>query len=322
MGENLVPVTGYQLPADGLTPAQRLYQAWLGGRSVQTRRAYEGDLKQFAAFCRAESPETALRLFLALDAGAANHVALQWRSAMLEAKLSPATINRRLAALRSLAKLGRTLGMIAWGVEIGNVSSQAYLDTAGPGEEAFRRMLAKLGERTDTKGVRDYTMVRVLYDLGLRRSELCRLNVGDLDLERRKLMVLGKGRREPKPLSVPPRTVDIIKAWLQRCASIGLATAPSSPLFVSINRHGGPGARLTGDGLYRVVRDLGLAVGIKTRTHALRHQSITDVLTLTNGNIIQARDFARHRSAETTLRYNDNREDHAGDLARRLSERF
>lgn len=39
-----VPVVAAALPADPRTPAQKLYEAWLGGRSQETRRAYAGGL--------------------------------------------------------------------------------------------------------------------------------------------------------------------------------------------------------------------------------------------------------------------------------------
>jgi integrase/recombinase XerC len=57
---------------------------------------------------------------------------LGYRSHLVDRKLSPATINRRLAALRSLVKLGRTLGVITCTLEVPNLKAQAYRDDLPP----------------------------------------------------------------------------------------------------------------------------------------------------------------------------------------------
>jgi integrase/recombinase XerC len=52
----------------------------------------------------------------------------------------------------------------------------------------------------------------------------------------------------------------------------------------------------------------------------VRHASITRVLDLSGGDVRAAQKFSRHRSVATVLRYDDNRRDLAGELARRLAE--
>ena len=63
-----------------------------------------------------------------------------YRAHLQDRKLSPATINRRLAALRSLVKLARTLGLVTWGLEVEGLRSQAALATsrAEKDKEAFQ----------------------------------------------------------------------------------------------------------------------------------------------------------------------------------------
>ncbi len=51
------------------------------------------------------------------------------------------TINRRLTALRSLVKLGRTLGLVSFTLEVQSVKADPYRDTRGPGRAGFRDML-------------------------------------------------------------------------------------------------------------------------------------------------------------------------------------
>ena len=54
--------------------------------------------------------------------------------------------------------------------------------------------------------MRDRAVVRLLFDLGLRRIEVGRLDRADLDLRAATLDVLGKGRREKVRLTLPGPT--------------------------------------------------------------------------------------------------------------------
>src|SRR5207302_1465260 len=138
----------------------------------QTRRAYAGDLQDFAAWCSAPTAHAAAAQLLAHGHGHANAVALRYRARLLEEGKSPATVNRRLAALRSLVKLARTLGLVAWELDVPGVRSESYRDTRGPGKDGFRKLLAQLERRSDRKGVRDRAILRLLFDLALRRAEV------------------------------------------------------------------------------------------------------------------------------------------------------
>jgi integrase/recombinase XerC len=304
----LVPVCPAPGPLDA-SPAARLAAAFLAGRSPHTLRAYRRDLEDLARFAGGTSAEDAGRLLLAGGQGPANERALRYRAALL---LAPATVNRRLAALRSLVKLARTLGLVPWALDVDGVRSEGYRDTRGPGRDGFRRLLAQLQARTDAKGARDRAVLRLLYDLGLRRGEVCRLDRQDLDLQAGSLDVLGKGRREKVRLALPGPTREALAAWL------AFRGDGPGPLFVRLDR-GGTG-RLTGGAVYALVRQLGERAGLKARPHGLRHAAITRVLDLTGGNVREAQQFSRHQSVATVLKYDDARRDRAGELARRLAD--
>jgi integrase/recombinase XerC len=181
-------------------------------------------------------------------------------------RLAPATVNRRLTAIRSLVKLGRTLGMVGWGLEVEGVRSEAYRDTKGPGRDGFGKLLARLQGRTDPKALRDRAALRLLFDLTLRRGEVVRLDVEDLDLQAGTVAVLGKGRREKATLTLPGPTREALRAWL---AARGQAPGPLFPSLAPGRR-----GRLTGSGLYRVIRGLGAGVGLRVRPHMLRHSAM------------------------------------------------
>src|SRR4051794_29687253 len=172
---------GALAPAD--PPHVRLVRAFLVGRSRQTLRAYARDLADFARWCGAGSPGEASRLLLACGQGRANEVALAYRQQLQARGLAPATVNRRLAALRSLVKLARTLGMVGWALDVDGPRGEPLRDTRGPGREGFRRLLGALAGRTDAKGARDRAVLRLLFDLALRRAEVVSLDVEHVDLD-------------------------------------------------------------------------------------------------------------------------------------------
>ncbi|HJY85987.1 MAG TPA: tyrosine-type recombinase/integrase, partial [Candidatus Acidoferrales bacterium] len=277
-------------------------------------RAYRQDLEDFAEFIPVSSVEEAARLLLTGGHGGANALALAYKTHLYELGLAPSTINRRLAALRSMVKLARSLGMIPWSLEVESVKSEPYRDTRGPGRDGFRRILDRLVQRTDPKGIRDIALLRCLYDLALRRAEVVGLDLEDLDLAAGTLAVLGKGRTEKSPVTLPGPTKAALEAWL------AIRGPTPGPLFRSLDRARKGNGRLTGGAVYLIVRKLGRKAGLETRPHGLRHAAITEALDLTRGDVRAVQKFSRHRDVRTLERYDDARQDLAGEVAKKVAE--
>ena len=293
--------------------AARLLHAFLNGRKPETIAAYRQDLEDFQAFIQSPSLEQAASLLLARGPGEANALALDYKANLIDRKLAANTINRRLTALRSLVKLGRTLGMVSWTIEVQSVKADPYRDTRGPGRAGFRDMLDSLAKRKDPKSMRDRALLRCLFDLGLRRAEVLRLDLEDLDRESGNVAVLGKGRTEKIKLTLPPETKKALEAW------INVRGDAPGPLFCSMNRAKPGVGRLTAIGLYGVVRELGRKIGLKVWPHGLRHAAITEALDLTGGNVRAVQRFSRHRDVRILERYDDNRRDLAGEVAKQVA---
>ena len=78
------------------------------------------------------------------------------------------------------------------------------------------------------------------------------------------------------------------------------------------------GHRLSGGGLYRVIRSLARRAGVATPVspHRIRHSTTTDALDRLDGDVRTARGFTRHASIETVMKYDDARRDDYGKVAR------
>src|SRR5271157_3470182 len=131
--QDLIAVPYQKLEKFPKIDAQILLDSFFSGKSERAIEAYKRDLQDFQKFIGAESEKEAARIFLSRSLGEANSIALQYQKQLLERNLQATTVNRRLAALRSLTQMARTLGMIPWTLQVKNQKTEAYRDTRGPG---------------------------------------------------------------------------------------------------------------------------------------------------------------------------------------------
>lgn len=285
---------------------------FLDGRSDATIRAYETDLRDFALFVGL-AVDDAIRLLLGSGAGAANEIVLRYRAHLSERGLKASSVNRRMATLRSLVGFARTLGAVDWQLAVRGLKTEQYRDTRGPGVQGVRQMLAALKKRGGPKAIRDIAIVRLLFDCALRRGELVTLDVEHLLSDENTILVVRKGRRERERITVPEPTLAAIRAWLS------IRGPEPGPLFTNLDR-AKKGHRLTANGVYRMIRDLGRKIGRTVRPHGLRHAAVTQALSLTGGDVRRVARFSSHRSIQTVLIYDDARQDLGGEIAKLVAE--
>ncbi len=154
-----------------------------------------------------------------------------------------------------------------------------------PSQAAVNDIFARLYERDDDLRIRDALMAELAYGSGLRRGELARLNVEDIDFANYTLHVIGKGnKRRIVPLT--SKAVEGAREYLGRRRATG------GPLFVSWN-----GRRMGTTSVYYVLRS---RVGI--RPHLLRHACATHLLK--NGCGVRAiQELLGHDRLDTTYIY-------------------
>ncbi len=303
--------TALALP-DRAAAIRLLVSRWLGDKSPATIGAYRGDLDQFGLWAGVGSGEAALADLMALDAGSAHGVVLDWLAAMIEAGLSPRTRNRRLTAIKSITGLARMTGLIPWRIEAKGVKVRPIRDTKGPGDAGVRSMLDAI-DGTPIVAARAAVIVRLLYSMALRRGEICEAHVRDYRRgSPRTLSIMGKGKHEREDLTVPPKVAAALDTYLALRGN----PEPDEPLLVNLDR-AAKGVGLTGRSVARIVDDLATSAGIvdHVRPHGLRHSAITKALDETNGDVRRVAAFSRHADVRTVSFYDDKRKDGAGELA-------
>jgi len=297
--QEILPV---QVLASGGTVLDRLLA---DKRSVNTKQAYLKDLAMFSTLLNLSLAE-----FLHLSKEQALEVGFQFKALLIEAGLSEATVNRRLSSLKALAKMGKLLGVCSWDLkEVEGEKIQSYRDTSGVSLETFKQVLNSV-KRETTKGIRDYALLKLLWEAGLRRGELVKLTWADLDIGG-KLSILGKGRgTQAETISITPSLREALLAWK------AVSPTQEGSIFVSLDRVSFAHP-LTGDGLYKLIRKYFKSIDAEKimSPHRIRHSVITELLDASNGNVRTVQKFSRHKSVNTLLIYDDNRTNGQGEMA-------
>jgi integrase/recombinase XerC len=311
MNSRIVPINpklSHLSPVPPSTDWERVLSDWLATkRSPHTQRVYQKDIENFLADLNLE-----LGKFLTLDRHGAYALVSRYKGELIKNNLKSATINRRLAAIKSLVSFSYNCGHCEFMLEaVKGEKLSAYRDTTGVDPETFKRVLGGI-DRGSLKGVRDYALMMLLWSNALRRSEVSRANIGDFDPVAKTLRIFGKGKgNQSEIVSLGIGTVTAIEAWLEARGEVTTDKA----LFCSIN----PGyrdGRLCTQAIYNIVSDRFQSAGItKTMSpHRIRHSSITAALEATRGDVRRVQKLSRHSSLNTLLIYDDNRRNHQGEV--------
>jgi len=267
------------------------------GFSEHTVRSYRSDLTQLVAFAEGRGATAAADLDLEL--------LRDWLWHSSQGGLAKSTLARRAASARSLtAWLSRTK---ATGSDAAARLKAPKSDHHLPrvlSRESMDTILTSLAVRAETGdavALRDRAIVELLYASALRVSELTGLSLGDVDLGRLTVRVLGKGAKERVvPFGVPAR--EALVAWLENGRPL-LATeaggASAAPLFV-----GARGSRLVSRTVYELVSGLLASVPGTgpAGPHTFRHTAATHLLD-GGADLRAVQEMLGHASLGTTQLY-------------------
>jgi integrase/recombinase XerC len=307
--------------AEGLIPAPKqenwlldpskaipaLLESFLRGKKKATLRAYSQGLEVFRQFVGETTTERAAALLFSKPHGLANKIALDFKSWLMEKKLAAATVNLRLASLRSLVDLGRRIGVVPWSLEVDSLPEEKYRDTKGPGLEKVVERIKALRAAGTPMASRDAAVITLMGTMGLRRGEVVGLDLSDWNGS--VLMILGKARTAKEPLSIPEGAQKVLREWLFHRGNA------SGPLFYHFGKGKMHAERLSDRSVGRITNRLELG-----HAHGVRHSAITKALDDSKGDVRKVAKFSRHKNIQTLLRYDDNRKDMAGEVAGDLAK--
>jgi integrase/recombinase XerC len=251
--------------------------------SPHTLRSYRSDLADFEQHLAATSTT-----LVSVDVRAVRG----WLAALHRRGLDPASVARKLAAVRSFYRFL---------VRRGGVERNPAREVRGPrltrklvGFLPIDEATALVGARglAGAARARDVAILELLYATGLRVSELASLDLETVDRETRTVRVLGKGRKE--------RMVPYGGAAAQALdAYLGARATTRGPVFVSAR-----GARLGVRSIRTIVGRAAGAAGVTRRVtpHTLRHTFATHLLDA-GADLRAVQELLGHADLATTQRY-------------------
>ena len=271
--------------------SERDFLASLTSAAPRTVEAYQGDIAGFVAWAErggisgpVDVDRTVLRRYVAF---------------LTTSGKARRSVARKVSALR------RYFG---WLERTGAVPADPTLGLSAPrGDGRLPRVLhqdevnqllddppAAARDEPPSVRARDDVVLEVLYGSGLRVGELCDLDLTDLDLDRGRATVWGKGgKQRVVPLSEP--AVDALRRWVGD-ARLDLVDAGSPDGALLLNRRG---RRLTPRDVRRIVDRRATS---PTHPHALRHTFATHLLD-GGADLRVVQELLGHADLATTQRY-------------------
>ena len=247
------------------------YLALERGRSGHTRRAYLADLRSLFGFIDERAPGTGLQA-LSLP------LLRAWLAAQAASGAARTTLARRTSAVKTFTAWAARRGLLSAdpATRLQVPKAQRTLPAVLRQDQARAAMeAADLGaEQGDPLALRDRLIVEMLYATGIRVSELCGMDVDDVDTANRVIRVLGKGNKQRTvPFGKP--ALAALDAWLAD-GRPALATVESGPALLL----GPRGRRLDPRQARTVVHQtVGAVDGAPDiGPHGLRHSAATHLL--------------------------------------------
>ena len=242
------------------------YLAVEKGLALNTLVSYRFDLRDFFSYCLKKELDLTTQI---------NRQTVQAYLLKLHRKnLTPATISRHLAAIRSFYRFLLNEEYVS--VDPTDSLESPHLVQHLPQVLTFREVETLLSQPSLAKpaGLRDKAMLELLYATGMRVTELISLELEHLDLEHGFVLALGKGSRERIiPLgSVAARYVSL---YLTQGRSKLLKNKNTKILFVNQR-----GTQLTRQGFWKIIKKYARLAGIKKEIapHTIRHSFATHLL--------------------------------------------
>lgn len=261
--------------------------------SQHTQIAYKKDLEQFI--------HTFKEQFGLDEAVLVSHYHIRtWLADLKDQGQTPRSINRKLSSLNSFFKyLMRQKRVDKNPVRQMHALRLPERLPSYLKEEETEHLLEELAFDEGFKGFTDRMICDLLYQTGMRRSELQQLKEKDVEWGLKQLRVLGKGNKE-RLVPVSPMLLETLKQYIEEKQNI--ENCDRDHLLVLEN-----GAALYPVYIYRIVKTyLSNATTLKKKSpHVLRHTFATQLLN--NGANIQAiKDLLGHSSLAATQVYTHN----------------
>ncbi len=262
--------------------------------SPNTVSSYRNDLMQFFDFLEIQFDHPALT-----DISSA--MARTWMASLKDAGIGAKSINRKLSALKSFFKYQMKTGIISR-TPISNITAPkmgrklpVYVEKSD-----IATLLTYVEFPSDHKGRTDRLIIEILYNTGMRVSELVNLRESYLDTANKTLKVLGKGNKE----RILPLSIKLAESIREYVSAKRQEIPVADTVHLLVNKNGQLLNRAYAAQV--VKRYLGYVTTIEKKSpHVLRHSFATHLMN--NGaDLNSVKELLGHASLAATQVYTHN----------------
>ncbi|HKK41920.1 MAG TPA: tyrosine-type recombinase/integrase [Bacteroidales bacterium] len=262
--------------------------------SIHTVRSYFNDLEQFQLFLSEGGSAGDLTLV-------GSHDIRAWVVSLLDNNYSTVSVHRKISCLRVFYRYLRKEGVVK-----GDPLEKVVLPRKKKRlpvfveEGALDRLLDEYNFGDSFAGIRNRTIIEMLYTTGMRRSELIGLHTGDIDLEGGTVKVTGKRNKQRIIPLLKPFTGRLREYIAKRGES--LENGGEAWFFVTDK-----GNKLYGKYVYNIVNDyLAMVTTIEKKSpHILRHTFATHMLNR-GADLNSIKELLGHANLSATQVYTHN----------------
>jgi integrase/recombinase XerC len=237
--------------------------------SDHTVRAYQKDLGQFLGFLKESGYNNDFSDYKETE----KHIR-GWLIKLIEDKVSERTINRKFSTLKTYFRF-----LVQQGKIKRNPMTKIYLPKISRrlpqfvDEEQMNLLLDENFFKKNFTGVRDRLIIEILYQTGIRLSELINIKDTDLDFSNRQVKILGKRKKE-RIVPLTDELIKLIRSYLH-LRDLRFSNNDNNYLLLTDK-----GRKLYDKFVYRVVKKyLGtVTTQGKKSPHVLRHTFATHML--------------------------------------------
>jgi integrase/recombinase XerC len=224
-----------------------------------------------------------------------------WLANLQSTGIARATLTRRIVSIRAFTNWAAANGWLTsdLGANLAIPKPHRVLPEVLNVDEAatvIKSLEVRVAEEPTALNYRDLAILEVLYGSGIRVSELCGLDLGDIDNSRNTLNVIGKASKQRVvPLGIPAMTA--LSNYLKNGRGEFVNQLSQSAVFL-----GSRGKRIDQRTARQIVYEAMKAVGASMGPHGLRHSAATHLLE-GGADLRTVQEILGHASLATTQIY-------------------
>lgn len=262
--------------------------------SPHTILSYRKDLEQFCAYCDRQYEQVKIREIRLV------HIR-SWSAHLMKESISTRSIGRKLSTLRSYFKFLKYRGEISVNPTNGlkNPKVPKRLTACLP-EKDMANLFLKIDFPHTFEGIRDKTLLELVYVTGIRRAEVIQLQISDVHFGESQMKVIGKGNKE-RIIPILPGVTESLQIYLQKRAET-FTEAECGYFFLTSK-----GEKMYPKLVYKiVVENLSkISTASKRSPHVLRHSFATHLVE-GGADLNAVKELLGHSSLAATQVYTHN----------------